>query len=198
MNEYLKAERYSGVGMIILTAAWLAGCQTQNVTSRPENVVIWEDPETGVQGQTIRDVNNDDDRFVVIGSNGRVQFSFGSVCNDCDTDLDNARIQVDGAFVDIRFGVAPVGDEIRRSFLVDAQNGTFIELVGGGDEPVTFRATDEVFEDPDDDSDDRAISAGTTSNPSNEAQQESGLCGALGGLGLGLLLLAPLVGWRRP
>ena len=191
----------------IVAAACLAGCQTQQSQSRvvpPKNIVVWEDPDTGDQGQTIRDANNDEDRFVVVGTNGRVQFlPGGEVCRACDTDIDNARIDLgDGHLVDLRFGVGAVGDDVRRLFLVDAASGNFIQLVGGGDKDVTFQVTTEPLEEPNDDSDDRALAAGEAPNPAaGESQSQSRevpLCGALGGPIMGLLvLLNSLVAWRR-
>ena len=177
----------------------LAGCQAQReeVTDIPSRIIEWEDPETGVTGANIRDANNEEGRIVLIGTNGRVQFvSDGTVCNDCETE--GATIDLgDGNLVDIRFGVGVVGDTNRRPFLVDRETGNFIQLVGGGDDPVTFQVTDTPLEDPNDPTDDLAIEAGDIANPTLESNSDSqsGLCGILGvtfPLTIGLLGLLTL------
>jgi hypothetical protein len=180
----------------------LAGCQNQGsggAVQLPERIVVWEDPVTGATGSSIRDANNDAERIVLVGTDGRVQFvSDQSVCNDCMTE--GATIDLGGGnLIDIRFGVGAVGDDVRRPFLVDRASGNFVQLVGGGDEEVTFQVTTEPFEDP---NDDLAIAAGETDNPTlgtGGGGGSGGLCGALGlgtilPIGLGLMIL---MAWRR-
>jgi hypothetical protein len=187
-------------------ATLLAGCTAQRgeSTQRPAELVVWDDPDSAGSGTTIRDANNDSTRFVVIGTNGAVQFSPGeTVCNDCEADVDNATIDVQGNMIDIRFGVGVTGDTNRRLFLVDRESGNFVQLVGGGSAPVEFQVTDTAFEDPDDPSDDQAVAAGTSENPANAGDDggggtgNSGLCGIFGAPALILMALAPALMWRR-
>ena len=171
------------LGVSMLAGILSAACQAQSdgATQLPSRIVLWEDPETGVQGQTIRDANNERDRVVIVGSNGSVQFvSDGTVCNNCETT--DATIDLGGGnLIDIRFGVGAVGDDVRRPFLVDRASGNFIQLRGGGDQPVTFEVTGTPLEEPNDRSDDMAIRAGGAANPTLDnsgADQSAALCGA--------------------
>lgn len=187
---------------VFAAAALLTGCQGQRGggAQLPSRIIVWEDPETGDQGTPIRDANNDPDRFVVVGTNGRVQFvQDGSVCTDCMTE--GATIDLGGGnLIDIRFGVGVVGDEVRRPFLVDRTYGTFVQLVEeGGD--ITFQPTATPFEEPDDRSDDMAIPIGETDNPTIEdsGSGQASTCGAVGGM-IPLVLLGLLLtrlAWRR-
>ncbi len=176
------------------------GCQSQSggATELPREVIVWEDPETGDRGSPIRDVNNDEDRIVVVGTNGDVQFvADGTVCNDCDTE--EATITIgSGDLIDIRFGVRQEGDQTRRPFLVDRNSGNFIELVGSSN-AITFQVTSIPLEDPNDSSDDLAIRAGSEDNPTVEGGSGSGsapLCGILGFVPLALGLLV-MLNWRK-
>jgi hypothetical protein len=183
----------------------LAGCQNQGsggAVQLPERIVVWEDPATGVTGSSIRDANNDPDRVVLVGTDGRVQFvADQTVCNDCMTE--GATIDLgEGNLIDIRFGIGAVGDDVRRPFLVDRASGNFVELVGGGSEPVTFQVETEPFEEPNDRTDDLALVSGEIDNPTvngGGGAGSGGLCGALGlgtilPVGLGLMILTA---WRR-
>ena len=198
MNAMFVKRRCIGVCMVLLTTVWLAGCPSQEgaVTSRPSSLVIWGDPENlDSQGTSVRDWSNNSSEFVVVGTNGQVQFADGGVCTSCDADVDNATIRVNGNTIDILFGVHPDGDDIRRPYLVDRAANTFVDLGGGGDEAVTFTPTTETFGDPE--GYNRAVAVGTQSNAGGRGEENTGLCGVLGALGLGLLLLAPVLGWRR-
>ncbi|MFQ5489184.1 MAG: hypothetical protein ACE5GE_00570 [Phycisphaerae bacterium] len=179
------------LGLILIASA---ACQQQNVTPAAETIVVWADPQDETStGQSILDANDDPERFVLIEANSRVVFSNGDVCNDCTTDLDTATIDLGGdQFIDIRFGRGPDGAGTRRPFLVDAASGNFIQLVGS--DPVTFQVTAEPFEADNDDSDDRAVFAGTqaVSGGSSASQAASPLCGILGGGSIGLFLLTLL------
>lgn len=195
MNGSLATKCGVGLGAVALVAVWFAGCQSQSsnaVTSRPSRLVVWGDPQ-GLEsrGTAVRDWNNSDADYVVIGTNGQVQFADGSVCDSCETDIDNARITLgSGDLIDIRFGVHPEGDDTRRPYLVDVAAGTFVDLGGGGDEAVTFTPTTEPFGDPEDETDDRAVVVDEQANPVGESQnQQTSLCGALGGSAAGTLLL---------
>ncbi len=195
----------------LLTVIVVSGCQQFNgignrtpATGIPERVVVWADPTNAEStGSSIRDANNDEDRFIVVGTNGAVQFLPGqTVCDDCSVDIDNAVIDLgDGNSVDIRFGIGAVGDDTaRRPFMVDAASGNFIQLVGGGSSPITFQVTEQPFEDPDDDSDDRAVSAGDASNgtaTTGSGASQSGLCGVFGVLPVWAMVLVPAFFWRR-
>jgi hypothetical protein len=198
VNAMFVKSRCIGVCVILLTTVWLAGCPAQEgaVTSRPSSLVVWGDPDNpDSQGTAIRDWSNNSSEFVVVGTDGQVQFADGGVCTVCEADVDNAVIRVDGNTIDILFGLHPDGDDVRRPYLVDRAANTFVDLGGGGSEAVRFTPTTEAFGEPD--GDNRAVNAGTQSNTGSRAEEDTGLCGALGGFGLGLLLLAPLAGWRR-
>ena len=190
-------------------AVGLTGCQSQasgggDGPSLPKKVVVWGDPEDlSNQGRDIRDANNDGDSYVLIGTNGRVQFMpILRVCDDCD--VEGATITLgSGQLIDIRFGVGPDGQGARRPFLVDRASGEFVELLGGGDSTVRFNRADALFEDPDDSSDDLAQAVGETATPvvADNVDRNSGLCGALGAwmipMTLAGLLLMRLVRPRR-
>jgi len=189
---------------IAVLAGGLPGCQSSGSrgggTQLPADVVVWGDPEDlDNRGRNIRDVDNVDEKHVLIGTDGSVQFSSNppTVCNDCEADIDNATIDLGGGnLIDLRFGTAP-GSTERRPFLVDRATGNFIRLV----EQATFQVRDEPFEDPDDSSDDLAVAVDETANPAVSSRSSgstgSGLCGALGtwmipmSLG-GMLLMRPL------
>jgi hypothetical protein len=171
---------------LVATVA-LTGCQSQGGggVDLPNQVVVWGDPEDPeIQGRNVRDANNDDESFVLIGTNGRVQFEpLRLVCNDCQ--VEGATIELEtGQLIDIRFGLGPDGTGGRRPFLVDRESGEFIELLGGRSEPVEFRRSGAMFEEPDDRADDLAVAVDEAANPtvaSNGGGSGSGgLCGALG------------------
>jgi hypothetical protein len=144
---------------------------------------VWGDPASDSEGTTIRDVNDLEDRFVVVGAEGGVQFSDGTVCSDCT--VTDATIRIDNtARMHIRFGTGPGGGDVRRPYLVST-DGFYIELVGaeGG---VTFQEEDLRFEEPDDPPDDLAEQVGTTQNPLVAQSRTAPLCGPA------LVLFAPL------
>lgn len=195
MQRDMQTTRWAGsmglAAAAMMGTALMTACQSQPAggsgrTDRPSQIVIWEDPLDGGQGTAVRDANNDPERFVVIGTNGAVQFiPDGTVCSDCDTT--DATIDVgEGNLIDIRFGVSSVGDDARRPFLVDRASGNFVQLIGGGSSNVTFQVTEEPLEDPNDSSDDLAIAAGTDANPQPNTGGTGGplgsLCGAAGGI----------------
>ncbi|MCP4248506.1 MAG: hypothetical protein GY778_15770 [bacterium] len=188
-----QTAKLSSLALLVCLGCCLVGCQNQGSgggpTELPDSVVVFSDPENSErQGSNIRDANNDDESFVMIGSNGKVQFlPVPTVCNDCT--VEGATITLDGGqLIDIRFGLAPDGTGSRRPFLVDRTSGEFIELLGGGSDPVEFSRSGAVFEEPDDSSDDLAVEAGTTDNPAASADTggQGGLlgqfCGATGAM----------------
>lgn len=200
-----RSANSSNLALLVCFGCSLVGCQNQGSgggpTELPNRVVVYSDPEDSErQGSNIRDANNDDDSFVLIGSNGKVQFMpTPSVCNDCS--VTGATITLEGdQLIDIRFGLAPDGTGSRRPFLVDRASGNFIQLVGGGSSSVTFQVTEEAFEDPNDRSDDLAVEASTISNPAASADTggQGGIigqfCGATGAM-LPVILLSMLA-WR--
>ena len=170
---------------LITVAVWGAACQNQGTgggTQLPGNVVVWGDPDNlENRGRNVRDANNDEDSFILIGTNGRVQFEpLRLVCDDCT--VDGATIELDtGQLIDIRFGIGPDGTGGRRVFLVDRASGEFIELLGGGSSPVEFRRSGALFEDADDRSDDQAVAVDETPNPTTSTSSgSSSLCGIFG------------------
>lgn len=217
MDGRLVAKWVIGLcGCFLLTVMVISGCRQFNgigntitgspATSIPDRVVVWADPlDAASTGITIRDANNDAGRFLVVGIDGSVEFfPAETVCNDCTADIPNAVIDIDGNQIDIRFGVGVTGEDTeRRPFLVDNANGTFVELVGGGNVDVSFQPTDTPFEDPNDDSDDRAVESGSEANPSVSQAKPSttsslpSLCGATGALPIWAMLLSPALFWRR-
>ncbi|MCH7812592.1 MAG: hypothetical protein IID40_01095 [Planctomycetes bacterium] len=197
-----RSAKLSGLALLVCLSCSLIGCQNQGSgggpTELPNSVVVYSDPQDPErQGSNVRDANNDDDSFVLIGSNGKVQFMpTPTVCNDCS--VTGATITLDGdQLIDIRFGLAPDGTGSRRPFLVDRTSGNFIQLVGGGSSSVTFQVTETVFEEPDDSTDDLADEAGTIDNPAAAADTggTGGIigqfCGATGAM-LPLILLGML------
>jgi len=185
----------------------MCGCNARSnsgsVPHLPDQVVVWADPQDETrQGIPVRDANNDEGRFVLIGTDDTVQFmpDDPKVCNDCA--VNGATITLEsGQQIDIRFGVGAVGGDERRPFLVDRTTGNFIQLLGGGSQEVTFQVTDAPLEEDNDRTDDLAIRAGALDNPaaSSDTGGQGGplgsLCGATGG---GIILLLPgiLVAWH--
>ncbi|MCP4591868.1 MAG: hypothetical protein GY842_14120, partial [bacterium] len=114
---------------------------------------------------SVRDANDAEDRFVLIGSGGEVQFNIGKMCDACT--VEGATILVDGEErMLIRFSTGPDGEGERRPFLVST-DGFYIELVTEG-EVVLFQEEDVRFEEPDDATDDLARRVGTIPNPALE------------------------------
>ena len=168
----MKRQRVSAgvcvVGAGVMLTITLTGCDLfgggNRITELPAEVVIWSDPDPDNEDTywSIRDVNDDPARFVVIGTGGEVQFNIGKVCNVCD--VDGATIAIDGTpRMNIRFGLGPDGTGPRRPFLV-ATDGFYIELVSEGDS-ITFQEEDLRFEENDNSSDDLAQPVGVIPNP---------------------------------
>ena len=154
------------VGVLAIISGGLAGCDLfggGGGTSLPKEIVMWgdPDPESDAMFATVRDVNNEDDRFVVIGTDGKVQFSVGKVCNVCT--VEGSTILVDGGRINIRFGPGLNGTGERRPFLVNDE-GYYIQLVTKAD-TVVFVAETVVFEEPDNPDDDLAVRVGSFPNP---------------------------------
>jgi hypothetical protein len=205
--------RFWGVFSFVVLSC---GCQGLNIgtssggggsTLQPsDKIVVWQDPANqDSKGTNIRDVNNDAERFVVIGTGGEVQFVHGTtflVARDVTANLNDASFNVGNGTIDIRFGLAPGETTDRRPFLVDRNTGHLIQLVGGTTE-VTFQVTDTAFEDPNDPTNDRAVQAGETDNPLAAAASPNTpttnalnrLCG-IGGAGMIPVILLGLVGLR--
>jgi hypothetical protein len=201
------------IGLVLAWVVVSSGCQGQtsllgggSKPKPPAKIVVWQDPANpDSQGTSIRDVNNDAERFVVIGTDGEVQFVNGttfSIATDITANVDDASIPVGNGTVDIRFGAAPSDPTDRRPFLVDRASGYFIQLVGGNGD-VTFQVTNAPFEDPNDPTDDRAIAAGEDDNPLATAASPNtattnvlnNLCG-IGGAGMIPVTLLGLLGLR--
>ena len=131
----------------------------------PAEVVVWGDPDAG-NNETfwaVRDADDSELAYLVVGTDGRVQFSNGKVCNVCA--VENSTILVDGMpRMNIRFSSGPDGEGNRYPFLVST-DGFYIELVADTGDAVIFQAEDTVFEEEDDPSDDLAERAGTIANP---------------------------------
>jgi hypothetical protein len=134
------------------------------ITELPAEVVVWSDPDAGNESAylSVRDANDIEDRFILIGTGGEVQFSTGKVCNLCEAQ--GATIAIEGTpRVNIRFGVGPDGVGPRRPFLVST-DGFYIQLVSDG-ETVAFQEEGVRFEDDDNLADDLAQPAGSVPNP---------------------------------
>jgi hypothetical protein len=194
----------AGVGVLVVSLATGCGLNQSSsaVTSRPAELVVWGDPDPENDGlyPAVRDVNNVEDRWIVVGTDGRVQFSNGKVCTGCT--VEDATISLSGTpRMNIRYSTGPNDDGPRRPFLVST-DGFYIELVTSG-EAVTFQEEDVVFEENDDPSDDLAVQADTTPNPAVEegggSSSRTGLCGAglIGVLPLTLLGLVLMPRARR-
>jgi hypothetical protein len=112
---------------------------------QPPELVVWGDPAGNDQHPLIRDANNLPDRGVFVGSDGRVVFSAGGVCDTCT--VQRAIISLAGTPVAaIRFGPDRGGANVRRPYLVSADSDAYmIQLVSVG-EAVSFQKTDEPFE----------------------------------------------------
>lgn len=189
MKNHRRTELLVGITIATTAGACLTGCQTKQnqVTKLPDKIVKWEDPQSGAQSTVIRDANNDsEDRFVAIGTNGDVQFEpISKVCEECE--VEDSTILVDGAKIDIRWGIGATGDENRHPFLVDQVTGTYIQLVGD-DDGISFQTTDALFDDYNNDDESLAIRAGQTSNPSSPQTREAPLCGTFNPAMLPILL----------
>ena len=148
------------LGVFIL----VSGCQTQSPTTKhSEHVVIWGDPQSTAQNPLVRDVNNLEDRGILVDDDNRVVFVDGSICTDCE--VVDSTIFIDGvARVDIRFGPDRDGADARRPYLVTHEDGFMIE-VQDSDDGMMFEAVNEVFEEDDDSSDDLADRDGLYDNP---------------------------------
>ncbi|MCP4594727.1 MAG: hypothetical protein GY842_28680, partial [bacterium] len=159
---------YVLAGMVAVCGCVVTGCDTLGggggITELPADVVVWGDADTENDATyaSIRDANDLEDRFVLIGSEGEVQFNIGKVCEACT--VEGSVILVDGEErILIRFGTGPDTEGERRPFLVST-DGFYIELVTEG-EVVLFQEEDVRFEEPDDATDDLARRVGTIPNP---------------------------------
>ena len=202
------------LGLVFVVAVGLIGCQSTNgilggTSTKPKpsaQIVIWQDPADPVsEGTNIRDVNNDSTRFVVIGTDGQVDFVHDTsflIARNITADVQNASIQVGTGTIDIRFGLAPGNTTDRRPYLVDRASGNFIQLIGG-DNDVTFQVTTTPFEDPNDATDDQAVDAAAADNPLVTASSPNSastnffnnLCG-IGGAAMMLPTLLGMLGLR--
>lgn len=125
------------------------------------DLIIWGDPQSDAASAAVRDVDDNLDRFIAVGSDGFVQLFNSDICPDCT--VDGASITVaDELEMSIRFGPGPNGGTERKPFLVSA-DGYYVRLTG--DDTVTLEETAEPFEDEDDPSDDLATESGTGENP---------------------------------
>ncbi len=160
-----------GAGLMVGMLSGSLGCRTGDsgaITDLPAEIVVWgdTDPENDEAFASIRDANDVDDRFVVIGTNDQVQFSNSRVCNTCT--VEGYTISVDGTpRVNIRFSSGPDGFGTRRPFLVST-DGYYVQLLLGDDNNYTFQEVDQRFEDPDNLSDDVGVRVGTIANPAVE------------------------------
>ncbi|MFH0983344.1 MAG: hypothetical protein V2A79_17635 [Planctomycetota bacterium] len=203
------------LGLVLSLVVLSSGCQGQSTSllggggSKPKpsaKIVVWQDPAIpDSEGTNIRDANNDAARFVVIGTDGQVDFVNSNsflIARDITADVQDASIQVGSGIIDIRFGVAPSNATDSRAFLVDRASGHFIQLVGGTSD-VTFQVTETQFEDPNDPTDDQAVAAGEADNPLVTAASSNtpttnvlnNLCG-VGGAGMIPVVLLGLLGLR--
>jgi hypothetical protein len=157
-----------GAGLMVGMLSGSLGCKSGDsnaITDLPAEIVVWgdTDPDNDAAFASIRDANDVDDRFVVIGTNDQVQFSNSRVCNTCT--VDGYTISVDGTpRVNIRFSSGPDGFGVRRPFLVST-DGFYVQLLLGDDKNYTFQEVDQRFEDPDNLTDDVAVQVGTIPNP---------------------------------
>ena len=202
------------LGLVLAVVAGLSGCQSTNgilggTSTKPKpsaQIVVWQDPaDPASEGTNVRDVDNDPTRFVVIGTDGQVDFVHNTsfrIAQGITADVQSASIQVGTGTIDIRFGLAPGNTTDRRPYLVDRVSGNFIQLVGGTND-VTFEVTTAPFENPDDASDDRAVDAGAADNPLVQAASPNSagtnalnkLCG-IGGAAMMLPTLLGMLGLR--
>lgn len=155
------------VGGVLGVAVMLGGCgwfSPRQVTELPKRLVAWGDPDpnSDATAVAVRDVNDLDDRFVVIGTNGLVQFSVGKVCRDCA--VEGATIFIDGEpRMHVRFGGGPHGAAERQPYLVST-NGFYVQLLSDSN-VVMFQEEDLPFEPQNDPSDDLAERVGVIDNP---------------------------------
>ncbi|MFH0980172.1 MAG: hypothetical protein V2A79_01365 [Planctomycetota bacterium] len=157
------------VGMMLLVMGGLVGCGGgSGVPALPDEIIVWGDPDPANQDDeyaSIRDVNDLDERFVVIGTNGMVQFANEKVCTVCEAE--GATILIDGTpRINIRFGSGPDGFGGRRPFLVST-DGYYIEVVEQNN-AIIFQEEIERFEEDDYLGDDLAEQVGTIPNPALE------------------------------
>ncbi len=124
-------------------------------------VVIWGDPAGTAQSDAVRDVTDNPQRFVFIGTDGFVQFDNGTICGTCE--VDGSTVAYGNLEMNIRFGPGPSGGEGRKPFLVST-DGFYMRLVEQSNGDMTIEKTDTPFEDPDDASDDLAGQDGTVAN----------------------------------
>jgi hypothetical protein len=195
MTRHSSFARRSGRAAILVGTVALAGCGllqtggggTVDTSTLPAEYVVWGDPASDDQHPLVRDANNLSDRGLFVGSDGRVVFSAGNVCDSCT--VERAVISVNEVpLVAIRFGPDLNGENVRRPYLVSADEAAvLIQLVSEGD-AIVFQETDEPFEDPDDSSDDLAVVDGVVENPDYNPPNQ----GLLGSCGQGMLLWAPL------
>jgi hypothetical protein len=202
VDQIFRSGRAAVLGLVLAGLGLTGGCGLFPSDTRqlPTEVVVWGDPDPENDGEftSVRDANDVSDRWVLIGTDGQVQFSNGKVCRECSV-ADATILVNETPRINIRYSTGPDGAGERRPFLVST-DGFYIELVTSGDS-VTFQEEEAVFEQDDDPSDDLAERVGTTPNPTLEDQGDSGgfsLCGAgvIGFLPLTLLGLV-LTPWAR-
>jgi len=124
-------------------------------------LIIWGDPADTAQSDAVRDVTDNPQRYVFIGTDGFVQFYNGKICGTCE--VDGSTVSYGSLKMNIRFGPGPDGGEGRKPFLVST-DGFYIRLVEQSNGNMTFEKSDTPFEDPDDASDDLAEQDGTVAN----------------------------------
>ncbi len=159
----------AGVTTVVLGGA--LGCNAKpggpRVPALPDELVVWgdPDPDNPETYASIRDVHDQDDVFVVIGTNGQVQLANEKVCNICE--VQGSTILIDGTpRINIRFSSGPDGFGPRRPFLVST-DAFYIELVGD-ETSITFQEENVRFEEDDNLTDDLAVRVGTIPNPALE------------------------------
>jgi len=151
MKRQSVLARPLGLAAVLTGIVMLAGCGLLSsggggsTDRQPPELVVWGDPAGNDQHPLIRDANNLPDRGVFVGSDGRVVFSAGGVCDTCT--VQRAIISLAGTPVAaIRFGPDRGGANVRRPYLVSADSDAYmIQLVSVGDS-VAFQKTDEPFE----------------------------------------------------
>ena len=151
MKRQSVLARPLGLAAVLTGIVMLAGCGLLSsggggsTDRQPPELVVWGDPAGNDQHPLIRDANNLPDRGVFVGSDGRVVFSAGGMCDTCT--VQRAIISLAGTPVAaIRFGPDRGGANVRRPYLVSADSDAYmIQLVSVG-EAVSFQKTDEPFE----------------------------------------------------
>jgi hypothetical protein len=192
----------SAIGGAVASLAIVGGCgifgqnNSNQITSRPTQFIIWGDPTSDVTSRSISDAPPVQTGLAV-STDGQVAFANGSVCNNCNVNVDTAEFFIDGElrgsirWTDIagNDGMIGTSDDGRFPFLVDTE-GFILDVDLASSDGVRFRETATQFETPDDPSDDTAFRFGeeTVASGSNT----SGLCGT--GMGAALITMALALG----